>query len=83
MYDFFDTMIFMFFLIRFKQHLHSCIQWSKQEKFVLLAKTDRTLTELGGLGGFLDSKMPLDWIKIGLNSAEKITLLFLRIPLQS
>ena len=28
--------------------------------------------ELGVLGGFLGSKMSLDWLKIGLNSVEKI-----------
>ena len=27
--------------------------------------------------------MPLDWLKIGLNSGEKITLLSLRIPLET
>ena len=31
----------------------------------------------------LGSKMPLDWLKIGLNLAEKIMLLSLRIPLES
>ena len=31
-----------------------------------------TLMELGVLGGFLGSKMSLDWLKIGLNSVEKI-----------
>ena len=41
------------------------------------------ITELGGLGGFLGSKMPLDWLKIGLNSVEKILLLSLRVPLES
>ena len=34
---------------------------------------------VGGLG----SKMPLDWLKTGLNPVEKITLLSLRIPLES
>ena len=37
----------------------------------------------GGLRELLGSKMPLDWLKIGLNSAEKITLLFLRVLLES
>ena len=37
--------------------------------------------ELWGLGK--GSKMPLDWLKIGLNSAKKIMLLSLRIPLES
>ena len=36
----------------------------------------------GGLRKFLCSKMSVDWLKIGLNSAEKITLLSLRIPLE-
>ena len=27
-------------------------------------------------GGFLGFKMPLNWLKIGLNSVEKLTLLF-------
>ena len=35
-----------------------------------------------GLQKFLGSKMPLDWLKIGLNLAEKIMLLSLRIPFQ-
>ena len=29
----------------------------------------------GGLGEFLGFKMPLYWLRIGLNSVEKITLL--------
>ena len=37
----------------------------------------------GGFEGFLGSEIPLDWLKIGLNSVEKITLLSLRIPLES
>ena len=37
----------------------------------------------GGSEGFLGSKMPLDWLKIGLNSVKKITFLSLRIPLGS
>ena len=41
------------------------------------------LTGLGGLEGFLGSKMPLDGIKIDLNSAEKFAVLSLRIPLES
>ena len=32
--------------------------------------------------GFVGSKMPLDWLKIGLNSVQKITLLSLTIPLE-
>ena len=39
--------------------------------------------ELGGLGGFLGYKLPLDWPKIGSNSVEKTMLLSLRIPLDS
>ena len=38
---------------------------------------------LSPLPKFLGSKMPLDWLKIGLNLAEKITLLFLIIILES
>ena len=37
----------------------------------------------GGVWGGLGSKMPLDWLKTGLNPVEKITLLSLRIPLES
>ena len=37
--------------------------------------------EVGGLGGLSGFKMPLDWLKIGLNSVEKIMLLSLRVPL--
>ena len=33
-----------------------------------------------GMGG---SKMSLDWLKTGWNPVEKITLLSLRIPLES
>ena len=33
--------------------------------------------------GFLGSKVPLDWLIIGLNSVEKITLLSSRVPLES
>ena len=39
--------------------------------------------ELGDLGGFLGSKMPLEWLKIDLNSVEKITLLSLRVPVET
>ena len=39
--------------------------------------------KLGGLGAFLGSKMPLDWLKIGLNSVEKVMSLSWRIPLES
>ena len=35
-----------------------------------------------GLRKILCSKMPADWLKIGLNSAKKIMLLSLRIPLE-
>ena len=43
------------------------------------------ITELGGQGGtfILGSKMPLDWLKIGLNSVEKIMVLSLRVPQES
>ena len=34
-------------------------------------------------GGILGFKMPLAWLKIGLNKVEKITLLSLRTPLAS
>ena len=32
--------------------------------------------ELGGLGGFLGYKLPLDWPKIGSNSVEKTVTIF-------
>ena len=41
------------------------------------------LTELGDLGEFVGSKMPVDWLKIGLNLDQKIMLLSLRIPLKN
>ena len=40
-------------------------------------------TELTGVLGFLVSTMPLDWLKIGLNSVKKIMWLSLRVPLES
>ena len=50
-----------------------------QEKSVLpVKKNEWTLMELGRLGEFLDFKIPLDSIKIGLNSV-KLTILSLQI----
>ena len=42
-----------------------------------------TTNGAGMSGGILGFKMPLDWLKIGLNSVEKITLLSLRVPMAS
>ena len=49
----------------------------------LRANANRAGGSWGKLRKLLGSKMPLDWLKIGLNSGEKITLLSLRIPLET
>ena len=47
-----------------------------------MSECQQNLGFWGDLRKFLDSKMPQDWLKIGLNLAKKIMLLSLRTPLE-